>query len=164
MDKPKIEIQLTASDKIIEVTGYVMLAAMWCLVVYFYNNSPDTVPIHFNLAGEADGYGSRKTMFITPVLCTFIFFVLTQVSKFPETFNYPVTITPENAKTQYTIATRLMRSMKIAVIIVFGITDVHTYFTATETSATIGGWLLPVLLAFVFIPMVYYYVKSLNAE
>lgn len=164
MDKPVIKIQLTTQDKIAEVSGYILLAALWCLVVYFYNNSPDVVPIHFNLAGEADGYGTRKTMFITPVLCTFLFFMLTEVAKHPEMFNYPVTITPQNAKKQYTIATCLLRSLKIIVILIFGLIDVHTYLTAIQSNTSINGWLMPVIFIILFIPVVYYFIKSLNAE
>lgn len=164
MDKPVIKIQLTTQDKIAETAGYILLAALWCLVVYFYNNSPDVVPIHFNLAGKADGYGTRKTMFITPVICTFLFLVLTQVSKYPETFNYAVTITPQNAKRQYTIATRLLRGLKIIVILIFGFIDVHAYLTAIQSNITINGWLMPLIFIILFIPVVYYFIKSLNAE
>lgn len=47
--------------------------------VYFYNNLPDRIAIHWNFAGQVDGYGSGPTQAVVfPILivCMYILFLL----------------------------------------------------------------------------------------
>lgn len=51
--------KITKTDKIV---WFILFAAlMWLL--YEYSNLPDIIPTHFNMRGEADGYGSKTTIF-----------------------------------------------------------------------------------------------------
>ena len=43
----------------------------------------------------------KVTIWIMPAVAAIIFAVLTAVSRYPHTFNYPVRITSENARRQY---------------------------------------------------------------
>jgi len=53
---------------------------------YLYPSLPNTIPIHFNLKGEADGFGGRDSIFLAPgimaVTSLFVFFLLTNIKKF----------------------------------------------------------------------------------
>jgi uncharacterized membrane protein len=42
------------------------------LIALFWNNIPATVPVHYNLAGEANGYGSKSTIMLFPASMLFI--------------------------------------------------------------------------------------------
>lgn len=41
-------------------------------VGYHYNSLPDTIPIHFNAKGEADGFGKRSTIWVMVLILTFV--------------------------------------------------------------------------------------------
>ena len=61
-NRPKIELQLTQRDKILEVIGWILLIGIWILTFTNYFDLPETIPIHFNAAGEADGFGSKLSL------------------------------------------------------------------------------------------------------
>ncbi len=70
--RPKIKISLTQFDKVLEIAGIISLIIMWALTLLNYFKSPDTVPIHFNLSGEPNGYGSKLTILFLPIIPTII--------------------------------------------------------------------------------------------
>ncbi|MFZ9661947.1 MAG: SdpI family protein [Chitinophagaceae bacterium] len=50
-----------------------------------YNNLPDTIPIHFNISGEADGWGSKENIFMMPaimgIVSLIVFSILSNLKK-----------------------------------------------------------------------------------
>ena len=163
-DRPKIKVPFTAADKALEVAGGMALLSLWAMVIYFYPQLPDTVPIHFNLSGEADGFGGRRMMFLLPVIATLIFTVLTALSAYPHTFNYPVTITEDNALRQYTIAVRMMRFLKLGVVILFGVIEYGTVRTALGEAEGLGSGFMFLVFALVLVPVLYSLVRSASAK
>ncbi|HYD91359.1 MAG TPA: DUF1648 domain-containing protein [Flavobacterium sp.] len=162
--RPKIKVPFTTADKALEVSGGIALLLLWALVIYFYPKLPDIVPIHFNFNGEADGFGDRQTMFLLPVIGTLLFMVLTALSLYPHTFNYPVKITEDNALRQYTIAVRMMRFLKLGVIILFGIIEYGTIRTATQQAQGLGRGFIFLVFALVLIPVFYSLVQSASQK
>lgn len=73
MTRPKIKIELTATDKAVELTGWLMLLAVWVLTITSYSNLPETIPTHFNGEGKADGFGSRINILALPLVATILF-------------------------------------------------------------------------------------------
>ena len=66
----------------------------------------------FRLRGAADAWGDKVTIWIVPAVAAIIFAVLTAVSRYPHTFNYPVPITSENARRQYLLGRGLLVWLK----------------------------------------------------
>ena len=72
--RPKpIPFQRTDQEWIYEIIGLIALAVMIGYPLILYSHIPDRIPIHFNLAGEADGYGSKSVLWIL-IGIGFIFF------------------------------------------------------------------------------------------
>ena len=44
-----------------------LLSTPFIYLFTFYNSLPDTIPTHFNIKGEADGFGSKSMAFFGPV-------------------------------------------------------------------------------------------------
>ncbi len=57
---------------------------------------PARVPLHFDLAGNPDGWGTPATLLYFPGIAVFIYLLFTVVTRFPSAFNYPVRVTPQN--------------------------------------------------------------------
>ena len=119
--RPKIKLQLNQTDKILEVLGWVSVVGIWALTLTNYSILPEIIPIHFNGAGKADGFGNKTHIFILPIISTLLFIGLTTLNKHPHMFNYPSQITKENAVHQYTNATRMMRVLKLVIVVLFGL-------------------------------------------
>ena len=162
--RPKLNIAFGLGDKIIEIAGWAMLVFCWSFTIWAYGKMPQTIPTHFDGAGTPDDYGDKGTFFILPAILTVIFLVLTIINKYAYAYNYPVTITKENAEKQYTYATKMMRTMKLTVTIMFTTINVFTYTTTIGKTAGLGFWFLPVTLALLFVPLGFYITKMLKSK
>lgn len=159
-ERPKIEIQLTSMDKIMEVFGYLVLVTFWIMNISSFNQLPAEIPIHFNGLGEVDQTGSKISIFALPVIGTLVFTVLTLINKYPENFNYRVEIDAENAEKQYTNSTKMIRLLKVVVLFVFILIDYFTIQISVGNSTGLGKLFLPCVLALIFIPIGYFSYKS----
>lgn len=159
-ERPRIKIELTVVDKIIEVISSVLLIAIWILTITNYRNLPETIPIHFDNNGVADGFGNKSMLFHLPIVATVIFIGLTILNKFPHSFNYLQQITIENAFKQYRNATRMMRVMKLIMMSVFGLISYQVIKHAEGEIEGLGIWFLPLVLISIFVPTIYFMIKS----
>lgn len=101
--RPIIKLELTTTDKAIELLSWISIMAIWLLTIISYTNLPDIIPTHYNAEGDADGFGGKRMILIEPIIATFIFFGMTILNKFPHTYNYLTEITTENALKHYTM-------------------------------------------------------------
>ena len=153
--RPIIKLQLTPLDRLLEIIGKCCIALLWILTLFAFFNMPDIVPTHFNASGQADNYGSKGTIFILPVIATNLFIVLTLLNNYPHILNYPTKITEANAVSQYTIATRMSRFLKLAVVIIFTAIALGTLLTSLHITPGLGHWFLPVFEVLIFLPTIY---------
>ena len=159
-ERPKLKLELTTFDKTLEILGWTSILAIWVLTITNYTNLPNTIPIHYNGAGQADGFGGKATILTLPIIATVLFIGLTILNKFPHIFNYPTNITQENALRQYTNATRLIRYLKLIIVVIFGLIAFKTIQNASGEADGLGIWFLPLTLGLIFIPLTYFVVKS----
>jgi uncharacterized membrane protein len=159
---PKIRIRRTTFDWVIEIMAFLFLVFQIILPLIYYNHLPERIPVHFNGAGQPDGYGSRSTLWILPATSLFLYLLLTILEAFPYIYNFPVEITPDNAVTQYTLATRLIRILKTVLLIIFSFISYKTIKTSTGETVGLGKAFLPVFLLLTFGVVVIYIVRSLN--
>jgi len=159
-ERPKIKLELTGIDKIIELFGWFSVLVIWVYTMVNFSKLPDTIPTHFNAMGEADDFGGKASILALPIIATIIFVGISILSRFPHIFNYPVNITKENAQRQYSMATRLMRYVNLITVLILGYITFSTIQSAKGQTVGLGTWFLPVSLGVVFIPIIYYIVVS----
>jgi uncharacterized membrane protein len=163
-DRPKLKLELTTFDKTLEILGWTSILSIWFLTITNYTNLPDTIPIHYNGAGQADGFGGKETILTLPLIATVLFVGLTILNMFPHIFNYPINITPDNALRQYTNATRLIRYLKLIIVVIFGLIAFKTIQNANGQADGLGSWFLPMTLGLIFIPLTFYIIKTLKTK
>ena len=103
----------------LEVLALVALLALIGLLFYYYPRLPDSVPQHFNIKGEPDGWGGKGALVTMPIFGLILYVALTVLSRFPHVFNYPWAITEENARRQYLLSRRLVSAMKLTMVLMF---------------------------------------------
>lgn len=160
--RPKIKPRLTAIDKVVEMSGRVLMLLLWVLCIFFYTQLPETIPIHFNAAGVVDNYGNKITIFLLPFIGTFVFALLSILNNYPEIFNYPVTITEENAEEEYGMATGLLRSMNLGIAVLFIIISCCFYFAAVGNEVSMWLVITPIILF--TLPVVVYIIKATRTK
>ncbi|PZP42898.1 MAG: hypothetical protein DI598_16400 [Pseudopedobacter saltans] len=164
MIRPKVNLQLSTIDKTFEIVGWMAFLCIWILIIVNYHRLPNSIPIHYNGKGEVDGFGGKTSIIILPTIASFLFVGMTYLNKFPHLFNYPTNITDDNAPIQYTYATRLIRYLKTIIVIIFGWSTLQTIRGAIGSTNSLGVWLFPMMSGLIFIPIVYFVVKSMNAK
>jgi uncharacterized membrane protein len=152
--RPKIKLTLSPLDNKLELASKMFLFVMWSLTLYTFLKLPTRIPTHFNVSGQADDYGNKLTLFVLPILATIIFFGLTQLNKHPHIFNYMTKITEDNAQKQYTIATRMLRFLKFAILVIFSLVILFTYLTTIGVTNGLGFWFLPLTFGLLLIPTI----------
>jgi len=164
IERPKHKLIPSTADKLLEVFGWLILIVLWGYTISHYSSLPDTIPTHFNAAGEADGFGSKASLIGLPVIATLLFIGLTVLNRYPHSFNYPTTITEDNALRLYTLATRMLRYLKLVLLVVFGGIEFMTIQHASGKGAGLIAWFLPLTLVLIFLPLIYFVVKSLKSN
>lgn len=154
--RPKITLELSSLDQALEIAGWFALATLWWLALMSYFKLPDTIPTHYNLAGEADSFGSKNTIFTLPILGAVVFVGMTVFNRYPHIFNYPTEITAENAPNQYTNATRMIRYLKLAVVLLFAFLVFKTSSVATGRTEGLGIEIYVVLFFLITLPMLFF--------
>ncbi|MEN9701228.1 MAG: hypothetical protein RIR55_543 [Bacteroidota bacterium] len=68
------------------LTALLILAIPFAYAAYIYPTLPQTIPTHFNMKGEADGFGERSTIFLGPGILSgvglFTFLLLSNIKNF----------------------------------------------------------------------------------
>jgi uncharacterized membrane protein len=162
--RPRLKIDLTGPDRLIETTGWLALALLWFLVLINYARLPDTIPTHFNAAGKADDFGNKSSILLLPVTGTIFFIIMTILCRFPHKLNYPANITIENARRLYTNATRMLRYLKLIIALMFSWIILKTVQIAGENADGLGGWFLPVALVLLLVPVGCFVVRIVRAK
>jgi uncharacterized membrane protein len=162
--RPKLNIVLSPQDRFLEVLGYVLLCLMWGTAMFAFRELPGNIPIHYNTSGKADSYGNKFFLLLLPVIPTAIFFGITALSKYPHIFNYIVTITEENARRQYSLALRLLRVMKIAVVLIFLVNVLFTYVFTKDINSGGGGWNIVFTFIIMLFPTIIYCVAACRVK
>jgi uncharacterized membrane protein len=162
--RPKIKIELSKFDKVVETLCITILIGLWVGTIAFFSKPPDQIPTHFNAAGQPDDFGSKTGIFLLPAIATIIYTGMTILNKRPHIYNYLQPVTIENAQRLYTSATRLIRILKLAVVVIFSGIVVMTYRTSLTESKGLGKWFLPFVLLLMVAPIIFYLIKSLKSK
>jgi uncharacterized membrane protein len=74
----------------VELPQWVLIAAMWLLSAVVWPTLPERVPIHWNLAGEVDGWGGRFTgVLLLPLMAVGLYLLLAFIPRLdPGRANY----------------------------------------------------------------------------
>lgn len=127
----------------IEVLCLALLLGTVVFLAVFWKNIPDSVPNHFNGAGQIDSYAPKKTLILLPVMMPILYAVLSLVTTIRLRSLGKVTYIPAPPL--------LFPMMKLALLAGF------SYMTVCSAlNRPLGAWYLPVFLVLILGPMVVY--------
>lgn len=152
--RPKLVLERSPFDNAMELVAKLLLLFLWVLAGYSLFTLPESIPVHYNLTGKPDQYGSKASIFILPAIGTVLYFGLGWLSKYPHIFNYVTQITEKNARVQYTIATRTIRVLKVTILSLFSVIIFVTILTAVGVINGLGVWFIPLVLILLLIPTI----------
>lgn len=140
-----IKIPETNYHRIIKWLCIGIQAGVFLYLLAIWGRLPDKVPMHYNAAGEIDGYGGKWTVWITPVSMLLMHQFLNLVERHPDWWNTSVSITRGNCEKVYGTLKNMIVSLKFIVLLIFGYMSIQT-----GTGENIGSWFLPAALILTF--------------
>jgi len=100
---------------ILEVTAIGMIVGLCSYIAFKWTSIPAVIPIHFDLAGNADGYGSKMhILFMVAVTCI-MYAVVALCQKNPRSWNIPVKIDEDKKERAYSILKTIIIALKCEV-------------------------------------------------
>lgn len=160
LNRPVIKLELGPADLILEILAIISLLAFLGFTLYYYSRLPDTIPTHFDTAGNPDGYSGKDTFWAIPAVAFVFYTILTLFNRVPEKFNFPVKITPANVYRQYLLAVRLIRYLKLTLVLMFFFITFKTVMVAVGKSGGLGIWFMPVFIGIIVGPLILYFILA----
>ena len=111
---------------------------------------PDRIPIHFDAAGNANGWGSPIMLWLLPAIVTGVYLLLTVVSRFPSTFHYSVPVTEANRARLQSLTLDFLAWIKLEILALFGLLQREILEAARHGKAHLSPWLVPGFLVVLF--------------
>jgi hypothetical protein len=102
--------------------------------------SEKVVPVHYDIYGNPDGFGSRYILLLIPVFGIGLFAFIRWVKRFRDHFNYPVKITLENKAAQEALALKLLDTYCLITLIIFNLMLIHLIYHALSGKIS-GMWI-----------------------
>ncbi len=158
MGKPKINPPLQTIDIIIEGLAAICIIYLITQLIMEYPGLNQKVPTHFGANGMPDAWGNKSSLLVLPIVAMVLYAGLTVLNRFPHLFNYPLTITEQNAEKQYQYAKTMISALKFTTIGLFLYIQLQTINVAKEVQSGLGSFFLIVLIAGSFLPIIVYFV------
>lgn len=160
--RPRHKIILDKKDKIGEILTLLILLIHWILVITYYPQLENEIPIHFNALGEVDRVGAKSSFIFLPILASLLYLGLSWLGRFPHLFNFPREVTEANALVQYTNASKMLRYVKLIMQLIFGSISYTTISIALGHSDGMNVWFLPTAMGVLFVPIIIFIVRSIR--
>ncbi len=136
--RPHILPPQTPAEKALVALAVVALVALVVVTAYWWATLPATIPTHFGINGKPNAYGPKGAIWLLPGLL-FVFTIgFSFLSRYPWLFNYPVTITQENAERQYHRGRLLLAVINAFLACYFVVIQWQTIEVARGAAASLG--------------------------
>jgi len=157
MNQTDIKIPLDKNDRIWEAISIILLVTNALLIALTLPSLPDTVAIHFDGSGQANGWGHKNTLWLVFGIALLVYAIMTFISLKPGL--YKSRMTKNNIDEQYRLTSKMARTVKAFILLAFiGLT---TFMLMTAQGKWTGQIPFLFLIFFVLVipPCLYYAVK-----
>jgi len=133
-------------SSVIETLAAVGLLLHVLLILGTWNLLPESIPVHFNFAGEADAWGDRSDLLWLFGLSLLVYAGLTWLGRYPHKFNYPWQITPNNAERQYNLAKNFLNVIKFETVWLFAVISLQMIGISFDLASGLGSFFVPLVI------------------
>ena len=134
------------------------------LAIQAWSNLPTTIPIHFDAAGNADGFGPKGMIWLLPAIGVVMVPAMLFLRRFPWLSTVPFEITEENAAYQYGLIVRLLSLLACFVSLLFLLLVYDTISIAFGGSSLLGWLFMPIFLTGIMGPIIWYFIATLRGQ
>ncbi|GAA0500771.1 DUF1648 domain-containing protein [Salinibacillus aidingensis] len=148
-NNPIIDLPPSRIVKRLNAVTLIIILGTYIYLAFVFPGLPEEVPMHFNLAGEADNWGNKAFILVLPLIFAIILLPLHFLQRTPYMYNFPVKVTEENASRLYRLGRLLLAVMNVemALLMVF-------ITWAVVQTAKGHPFLNGIMIAFLLLPLV----------
>ena len=153
-ERPQIHIEKTMLEKVANSIGVASIIGMILYIALSWAALPETVPIHFNAAGEVDGWRSKWSIIILPIITILLHIFMEIIERKPHIHNYPERLTEQNAAQFYKESCQTLNLTKNITTLMLAYIAIRSILVALEKVQGLGiaiMGLFLVILSFVII-------------
>mgnify|MGYP001216207310 FL=1 len=140
-----MKLKKTAWDWISETLSLALVFGTILYLIVMWKSIPDTIPAHYNAAGEVNRWGGKSELLMLPIIGGILYFLITLIQQYPQAWNTGVTVTEENRERVYRILRNLIGTTKLMMLLVFSSLTV-----LLSLGLALPIWYLGVFLALLF--------------
>ncbi|MDR0972627.1 MAG: DUF1648 domain-containing protein [Prevotellaceae bacterium] len=147
-------------DYILEaLSGITLLATYYPLLFYQQLDAAIRIPIHYNVAGEIDGWGNPSSLWTLPLVATAFYLLFSLSERFYRHFNYPIKRTAYNEAYLYRLGIRLMRHLKVLLLLLFAYLNNVSYLIAIGKAHALSMFVMSLFFILLIGTLVVFYVR-----
>jgi hypothetical protein len=139
--------------KILEAMSFAAVVVLWDFTlrsVAGAHKLSGTIPIHFDIAGRPDRWGTPNMLWLMVAIATSMYVLMTIVARFPSTFNFPAHVTPSNRSRLEALAVDMLAWIKAETMWLLALVQVFAVETARSGRNGLPAVLFPLGIAVVF--------------
>lgn len=102
-----------------ETLSLVLVIGTVVYLIVMWRSIPDTIPAHYNAAGEVNRWGDKSELIFLPIIGGMLYFLITLVQQYPQAWNTGVAVTEQNRERVYRILGNLIGTTKLMMLLVF---------------------------------------------
>lgn len=155
----------TILRRVLETISVAALLAVWIFTAWWVvgpHPLPSRFPIHFDLSGHANGWGSPGMLWMMPAIVTVVYGLMTFVARRPGSFNYPVRATPATRPRLERLATGMILWLKTEIVLLFAGLQYATIESARSGTAPKTLVSVPIAIAVVWITIGWFVVAMVR--
>ena len=104
---------VTLSDRLLELVAAAVAVCLLILTGVLYSKAPDTVPSHFNFAGEIDGWSGKEVYWIIALVFVVMMVICASAAYNRKLVNLPIRLKEPVFYRQIGLISRMCRIMTI---------------------------------------------------
>lgn len=135
----------STAQKALEALSALVLLAAIAVTILLWGELPSQLPGHFNAAGQIDSWVGKGSVWFLLGINAALWLLLTVVSQFPNAWNMPVQVTPQNREAVFHTALTMLLTLKLCIMLMFAYILFHVLAVKL-----LGQWFLPVSLIAIF--------------
>jgi uncharacterized membrane protein len=152
--------------KALAVVALAALAGLWTITVQAICGAhplPARIATHFDAAGQVNGWGEPRMLWLLPIIATFVVVLMTLVSFYPQSFNYPMRVTPANRPRLQAVTLSMIAYLRAELVCLFLWIQYEIIRSARQGRSSLSPWFLPVVIAIVFATIIVHFVAVIRA-
>lgn len=134
-------------DRIVDAVAVVSIIGAWTYLAVSWTALPERIPTRFDAGGAPSVYGPRSSLLALGGLQVATWALMSLVQRIPGRFlNVPIKVTVRNAARIRNSMVAMMRQLRGALVLTFGVTLIQSIRVALGQAEGIGVELLLLLL------------------